>query len=171
MYCVVKGHKHFTLLPPSAVGCLYEQEFASVRYHHAGSPEPDADEHLVKDPVATDRFHAQYPQHERWSIWSATDKGDTPWIPVDPLNIDLEKYPLAGMLKPLEVDVHAGEVLYLPSLWYHRATQLCPTIAVNYWHDMEYDCRYVYYNFVRDIGTTIMAAEAGQCIDDESEPE
>ncbi|ETM46241.1 hypothetical protein L914_08852 [Phytophthora nicotianae] len=26
-YCVVKGQKHFTLLPPSSVGCLYEREF------------------------------------------------------------------------------------------------------------------------------------------------
>lgn len=162
MYCVVKGQKHFTLLPPSAVGCLYEREFASARYRHAESPEPDEEEHLVTDLVATERFHEKYPQHEKWTILSSPDKGETPWIPVDPLNIDTERYPLAGALNPIQVVVNAGEVLYLPSLWYHRAAHLCPTISVNYWHDMEFDCRYVYFNFVHDIGATITALEDEQ---------
>uniref|UniRef100_A0AAV1TZJ4 JmjC domain-containing protein n=1 Tax=Peronospora matthiolae TaxID=2874970 RepID=A0AAV1TZJ4_9STRA len=162
MYCVVKGQKHFTLLPPSAVGCLYEQEFASARYRHAESPEPHVDEHLVIDPIATKRFHEKYPQYQQWLIWSSRDKGTTPWIPVDPLNVDEKRYPLAGALNPIEVVVNAGEVLYLPSLWYHRAAHLCPTISVNYWHDMEFDCRYVYFNFVHDIGARYMALEKGR---------
>ncbi|KAG7379116.1 hypothetical protein PHYPSEUDO_009063 [Phytophthora pseudosyringae] len=161
-YCVVKGKKHFTLLPPSAVGCLYEREFPSARYRHAESPEPEKEEHLVTDLVASECFHDKYPQHDKWSILSAPDKGDTPWIPVDPLNIDTERYPLAGTLNPIEVVLNAGEVLYLPSLWYHRAAHLCPTISVNYWHDMEFDCRYVYFNFVHDIGA-IAALEGEQC--------
>jgi jumonji domain-containing protein 7 len=158
-YCVVKGQKHFTLLPPSAVGCLYEKEFSSARYRHADSPQPDSADHLVMDLVATKRFHEKYPQHASWAILSSPDKGDTPWIPVDPLGIDTERYPLAGALNPIEVVVNAGEVLFLPSLWYHRAAHLCPTISVNYWHDMEFDCRYVYFNFVHDIGATITALE------------
>lgn len=32
MYCVVRGEKHFTLLPPSDVLFLYEQEYAQGRY-------------------------------------------------------------------------------------------------------------------------------------------
>ncbi|CAI5705722.1 unnamed protein product [Peronospora farinosa] len=159
MYCVAKGQKHFTLLPPSAVGCLYEREFSSARYRHADSPVPDEKEKLVRDVVATERFHVKYPQHKKWTIWSSLDKGNTPWIPVDPLNIDTERYPLAEALKPIDVVINSGEVLYLPSLWYHRATQLCPTISVNYWHDMEFDCRYVYFNFVHDIGAVIMKLE------------
>lgn len=159
MYCVVKGQKHFTLLPPSAVGCLYEREFASARYRHVKSPEPHVDEHLAKDPITTDRFHERYPQYEQWSIWSSSDKGDTPWIPVDPLDIDERRFPLAGALNPIEVVVNAGEVLYLPSLWYHRAAHLRPTISVNYWHDMDFDCRYVYFNFVHDIGARLLALE------------
>ncbi|OWY90828.1 hypothetical protein PHMEG_00040863, partial [Phytophthora megakarya] len=159
MYCVVKGQKHFTLLPPSAVGCLYEREFTSARYRHAESSEPEKEENLVMDNVATERFHEKYPQHEKWTILSSPDKGDTPWIPVDPLNIDTERYPLAGTLNPIEVVLNAGEVLYLPSLWYHRAAHLCQTISVNYWHDMEFDCRYVYFNFVHDIGAAIATLE------------
>ncbi|CAH0514557.1 unnamed protein product [Peronospora belbahrii] len=159
IYCVVKGQKHFTLLPPSAVGCLYEQEFTSARYRHADSPDPDEEEHMVKNLAATQRFHEKYPQHVNWIIWSSPDKGNIPWIPVDPLNIDIEKFPLAGALKPINVVVKAEEVLYLPSLWYHRAANLCPTISVNYWHDMEFDCRYVYFNFVHDIGAAVMKME------------
>ncbi|RLN56243.1 hypothetical protein BBJ29_002584 [Phytophthora kernoviae] len=159
MYCVVKGQKHFTLLAPSAVGCLYEREFPSARYRHAASPEPGEHEANVIDLAATKHFHQKYPQHAEWSILSSPDKGDTPWIPVDPLNIDTERYPMAAELQPLEVVVNAGEVLYLPSLWYHRAAQLCPTISVNYWHDMEFDCRYVYFNFVHDIAAAITAQQ------------
>lgn len=159
-YCVVKGQKHFTLLPPSAVGCLYEREFPSARYRHAASPA--VDDHDVVDLVATERFHDKYPQHSQWRIFSSPDKGDTPWIPVDPLDIDTERYPLAAALQPLQVVINAGEVLYLPSLWYHRAAQLCPTISVNYWHDMEFDCRYVYFNFVHDIGAAVSALTNGE---------
>lgn len=32
MYCVVRGEKHFTLLPPSDVLFLYEQEYPQGRY-------------------------------------------------------------------------------------------------------------------------------------------
>lgn len=161
MYCVVKGQKHFTLLPPVDVACLYEHEFPSMRYRHSASVELDStgdgDDNV---PLAPDNdeaarltklFHEKYPQHASWRIVSSPDTGDTPWIPVDPLNIDTSKYPLAKHLKPLQCVVNAGEMLYLPAMWYHRATQLCPTISVNYWHDMEFDCRYVYYNFVHDI--------------------
>ncbi|RHY20582.1 hypothetical protein DYB25_000307 [Aphanomyces astaci] len=57
----------------------------------------------------------------------------TPWIPVNPLHPQVEKYPLTKHLQPLVVTLEAGETLYLPSLWYHRATQLTETVAVNYW--------------------------------------
>lgn len=32
MYCVVRGEKHFTLLPPSDVLFLYEQEYPQGKY-------------------------------------------------------------------------------------------------------------------------------------------
>lgn len=155
MYCVVKGQKHFTLLPPAAVACLYETEYPSMRYAHkdsnkAASSSPDA----AADAEAarlTALFHATYPQHAAWRLVPSPETGATPWIPVDPLNIDTHTFPLARHLKPLECVVEAGEILYLPAMWYHRATQLGPTISVNYWHDMDFDCRYVYYTFVHDV--------------------
>ncbi|DAZ93002.1 TPA: hypothetical protein N0F65_006518 [Lagenidium giganteum] len=160
MYCVVVGRKHFTLLPPADIACLYETGYPSARYRHVSSFENN-DPTQCKDYCAeeTALFHAKYPQHKSWVIVASPGTGATPWIPVDPLNIDQERFPLAAHLQPLEVVVNAGEVLYLPAMWYHRATQLERTISVNYWHDMEFDCRYVYYTLVHELATKFVHAK------------
>ncbi len=49
------------------------------------------------------------------------------------------------------LQVHAGEMLYLPSLWFHHVQQTHGCIAVNYWYDMEYDIRYNYYKFIETL--------------------
>lgn len=183
MYCVVKGQKHFTLLPPADVACLYETEYPSMRYAHKDTRTTPRSDSVSTDgeadPVATANtpqdaesdaeaarltalFHAKYPAHAAWRLVPSPETGATPWIPVDPLQIDTHKFPLAQHLKPLECVVNAGEILYLPAMWYHRATQLCPTISVNYWHDMEFDCKYVYYNFVHGLAAQF-ASSASSC--------
>lgn len=43
------------------------------------------------------------------------------------------------------------DILYLPALWYHRVSQKGPTVAVNYWHDMRFDHKYVYYRFLQSL--------------------
>ena len=44
---------------------------------------------------------------------------------------------------PLQVTVRAGDMLYLPSMWYHHVTQdegdQDAVIAVNWWFDMQFD--------------------------------
>eukprot|EP00808_Paulinella_micropora_P026629 g45992.t1 len=40
-----------------------------------------------------------------------------------------------------------GEVLYLPSLWYHGVEQSEQTIAVNFWFDMKFDIKFAYFKF------------------------
>ena len=54
-----------------------------------------------------------------------------PWIPIDPLKPDLEKYPEYAKAKPITVRVREGETLYLPSLWYHHVQQSHGCIAGN----------------------------------------
>ena len=45
------------------------------------------------------------------------------------------------------------EMLYLPSLWYHRVTQTRETVAVNYWYDMRFDSpHWCYFNFMQHAG-------------------
>lgn len=47
---------------------------------------------------------------------------------------------------PLEVEVTAGDVLYIPATWYHEIhhKEACeePTIAINFWYDMIHDTKY-----------------------------
>lgn len=39
----------------------------------------------------------------------------------------------------------------MPALWYHRVSQKGVTVAVNYWHDMQFDHKYVYYRFLQGL--------------------
>ena len=82
-------------------------------------------------------------------------------------------FPLLAHASPLHVRVREGEVLYLPSLWHHRvgatAAREPPgpdgrrrrvvTAAVNWWHDMRFDCKWVYYQFLQRLATRSLAAE------------
>lgn len=48
---------------------------------------------------------------------------------------------------PLEVEVHAGDALYIPATWYHeihhkKTATNDPTIAINFWYDMIHDSKY-----------------------------
>ena len=51
-------------------------------------------------------------------------------------------------LQPLRCRLHAGDMLYLPSLWFHQLSQSHGCIAVNYWYDMEFDVKYCYFKFL-----------------------
>ena len=50
-----------------------------------------------------------------------------PWISVDPLDVDHDLYAEYENAHPVEVTVNKGDMLYLPSLWYHhvRHTHAC----------------------------------------------
>ena len=48
----------------------------------------------------------------------------------------------------MEVHVQAGEMLYLPSLWFHKVTQTCETVAINYWYDMAFDAKWCYFELM-----------------------
>ena len=52
-----------------------------------------------------------------------------PWIPLDPLEPDLERYPQYRSARPLCCSVKAGEMLYLPALWFHHVRQSHGCIA------------------------------------------
>ena len=77
--------------------------------------------------------------------------GKVPWIAVDPLNPDLKTFPDFAHARSITVTVKAGEVLYLPSLWFHHVRQTHGCIAVNFWYDMEYDIKYNYFKFVETL--------------------
>ncbi|MEH2438440.1 MAG: cupin-like domain-containing protein [Nostoc sp.] len=58
---------------------------------------------------------------------------------VNAFNPDLEKFPLYANVKPVEFILTPGELLYIPSMWWHQAENLENTIAlglntVNEWN-------------------------------------
>ena len=52
-----------------------------------------------------------------------------PWVPIDPLHPDVARYPRYSHCQPIEITVHAGETLFLPSLWFHHVRQSHGCIA------------------------------------------
>ena len=55
---------------------------------------------------------------------------EVPWVSVDPESpLSRAQHPQYSRASRWEVTVRAGEVLYLPSLWYHHVRQAHGTIA------------------------------------------
>ena len=124
LYTVIRGEKHFVLFPPADILWLQEIEAEAATYSYN-----DAD--------------------DAWSI-VLDDAPPVSWIDLDPT----EPLSLSDKLQrasPISCIVRPGETLYLPALWYHQVAQVGTTIAVNFWHDMAYDSRYVYYKLCRGI--------------------
>ncbi|XP_061650390.1 bifunctional peptidase and (3S)-lysyl hydroxylase JMJD7 isoform X2 [Phyllopteryx taeniolatus] len=125
LYCVISGQKDFILLPPT------DRPFIPYGlYQPAVYRQKDDGDFEVVD------------QHDREKV---------PWIPVDPLDPDLERYPAYRRARPLRCSVRAGEMLYLPSLWFHHVRQSHGCIAVNFWYDMDFDIKYNYFTLVDDL--------------------
>lgn len=125
LFMVISGEKRFTLRPPCDVTLLSEQEFQSATYvpNQSGRLEP-----IVDTPTST-----------------------VPWI-MKHTNVPRNCHDQINAHDPIEVVVKPGEMLYLPSLWYHEVRQVGFTVAVNWWFDMCFTSpNYVYYNFLREL--------------------
>jgi len=79
------------------------------------------------------------------------DNPSIPWIANDPLNPNYMKRPKYKHSNGVSVTLHPGDLLYLPSLWFHHVQQSDGTIAVNFWYDMEFDIKYNYHKFVENL--------------------
>jgi [protein]-arginine 3-hydroxylase / protease len=56
---------------------------------------------------------------------------------IDPENVDIGKFPLLKNVKFYKVVLNAGEILYLPKLWFHYVRSLTPSISLSFWFDVE----------------------------------
>jgi len=126
-YTVLSGTKIFWLVPPSSASCVYEKPYPSAIWR--GGP-------------------------GKWILEAEPES--VPWIPVDARSWETSSeyrqhfpdFDDAGMRR---IEIEEGESLYLPSLWYHAASQLGIMAAINYWFDMQFDCKWVYYQYLREM--------------------
>ncbi|WAR53668.1 hypothetical protein PtB15_3B176 [Puccinia triticina] len=131
-YLLIEGSKTFTLFPPVEYYCMHEGKYRSSKYHWDES-------------------------EQRWTIIpkSAEKEHMVPWIPIDPLKPDYMKYPRFRFARSMSVTLHQGDLLYLPSLWYHhvqahRTTPSGLIIACNWWYDMNYEgAHYALFSYLR----------------------
>jgi peptidyl-lysine (3S)-dioxygenase / protease len=121
LYAVVSGVKRFTLFPPTDLPYLYRRRVRQAQYDVA--------------------FH----------IHDTSPPTEIPWFQVDPDQPDFDAFPLFKHATPISVEIGAGDVLYLPALWYHSVAQTPgpdgATIAVNFWYDMQFDARYTWLRY------------------------
>ncbi|XP_062199828.1 lysine-specific demethylase JMJ32 [Phragmites australis] len=143
IYVVVSGEKHFLLLPPTEHHRLYVRDYPAARYVSA---EQEAEGKLLK-------LKLEMEEPERMVPWSSVDP-----YPASPgeMAAQASSFPLYfDGPAPIRCTVRAGEMLYLPSMWFHHVSQSPGpnglTIAVNYWYDMQFDIKYAYFNFLRSL--------------------
>ena len=144
-YTVVTGVKIFTLRPPC--------DYAMMRY----TPCVPAKFEIVDDePKPRWRVRCASLAEPRVS-WSVVDV-DSHNHPVYESGEERMTYAaFAGTSPPpaYEVEVRAGETLYLPSMWFHRVRQRGFTVAVNHWYDMHFGDRFASANFMREVCESI----------------
>ncbi|KAF9624287.1 hypothetical protein IFM89_009195 [Coptis chinensis] len=137
LYVVISGEKHFTLLPPTDFHRLYIESYPAAQYHfHKDSGEFSLE---LEEPV-------------RYVPWCSVNPYPLPETKAE----EMLKFPLYfNGPKPFECTVKAGDILYLPSMWFHHVRQTLDsegrTISVNYWYDMQFDIKYAYFNFLQSL--------------------
>lgn len=52
---------------------------------------------------------------------------------IDPVNVDLNQYPLAAQASLMQFEVKAGTALFLPSYWWHQVFSEQLSISINIW--------------------------------------
>uniref|UniRef100_A0A7S2ENW1 JmjC domain-containing protein n=1 Tax=Ditylum brightwellii TaxID=49249 RepID=A0A7S2ENW1_9STRA len=77
------------------------------------------------------------------------------------VNYYRKNYPLLRHTHPIRISVKEGEMLYLPSLWFHRVTQTKETVGINYWYDMRFDSsHWCYFNFMQQLQSCPVGGES-----------
>ena len=147
LFYVLSGEKIFTLCPPADAPFLYERAVPSGRFryqqteNHQGEwtvdleYEESEEDHLCQHENLDDSDCSKKLSFVRWVHADVTKLGEKDGIQ----SSHQHEFPLLRYTHPIQVHVRPGEMLYVPALWYHRVTQTCETVAVNYWYDMRFD--------------------------------
>ncbi|PPQ94017.1 hypothetical protein CVT25_009865, partial [Psilocybe cyanescens] len=134
LYTVIRGEKHFFLLPPSDSWCLKEHYYPHATYARSSF---SGDLELFPSMQSTPPV--------RWS--SILDPESPNALP--------------KQVTPIKVTLRAGDSLYLPVGWWHYVRQSGLTIALNWWYDAEMrGMSWVLLNFLRN--STTIDSQSGE---------
>lgn len=177
VYAVLSGEKTFTLLPPAEVYRLQFGRYAVARWEPISEDRhlefiprlAEPYEEISWSPVRTaERRGAVGPTTTAASAASAMGDGTPLESASDLTHSDHDlldrkrRHPLFyddKLPKAITVRVRKGEMLYLPSLWFHEVRQRevlddplgDRVLAVNFWWDMRFDARWAQYGLVRQL--------------------
>jgi hypothetical protein len=73
--------------------------------------------------------------------------------PIDPVRPDLDAYPRFAEATPIVVTLNPGDILFLPSFWWHHVTAFTVSISVSQW--WRYDLR----DYCNPTGARLMTEE------------
>ncbi|KAK9722874.1 Cupin-like domain [Popillia japonica] len=140
IYCVIDGYKDFILVPPTDLPWVPHNTYKKGIFKNVTTDSYEIE--MVKSTFQSKDDH------------KCNEFEMLPWVSIDPLNPDYEKFPKFKRVSIYNVRVNKGDILYLPSLWFHHVRQSHGCIAVNYWYDMECDIKYCYYKMLESMCKT-----------------
>eukprot|EP00392_Amoebophrya_sp_AT5.2_P008977 g9005.t1 len=176
LYLVTAGAgKVFWLAPPCSAPYFYQEAYQTARYRWSRSPEEEGKEEnenrgkwsidlegatattsSASTSSSTMGAHDEAGENvgredTRRDAERQSSSSSTPWSPIDirlPYEEILRTHPRFAQANCKQVLLKPGEMLYLPRLWMHAATQKGPTIALNAWYDMCFDHLWCYQSFL-----------------------
>ena len=112
MYAVLRGYKDIILYPPTDIFYMPYEKCKQTKFECLDIEK----EKYIKEEKESS------PNNTTFSVVDV-DAAPIPWIVIDPLKPDLAKYPKFQKTSPLKLRLYAGDLLYLPSLWFHHLRQ------------------------------------------------
>ena len=178
LYAVVRGQKTFILHPPTDIHCIPYKTYKLAQYKEnvtgtfdlieLSSKKQNEYKECNNDIMSLKINGSWSPDYQALSsqnierfessdqiVPKEVDCDSVSWIAIDPLKPDLKRYPQYAKCEKYIAKVEEGQLLYLPSLWFHHVTQADQTIAVNFWYDMEYDIKYNYFKFAEEVSNIV----------------
>ena len=111
MYAVLRGYKDIILYPPSDVSYLPYRSCMQRKFQKC-----------TLESDISNKIQIKNGQTSSFSIANTNDD-PVPWIVIDPLKPDLSEHPEYRKTSPFHLRLNAGDILYLPSLWFHHLRQ------------------------------------------------
>lgn len=138
LYCVSSGEKIFTICPPCDALFLRNITVPSANFNY--------------DKESNSWIIQKHNEPNSHVIWMESDVERLMDLSGQERDEYLKKHPLLEHAHPLRVNIRAGDMFYIPALWYHRVTQSEETVAVNYWYDFNFQSpSWIYFNFFQQI--------------------